>query len=288
MSFRSLLVPLFGVEQDRAALNAAFAVARDFDAHVDALFAHPDPRDAVPVLGDGVSGTVIEEIMRAAEEDSDRCRASARLQFDEAVGDAGIQISELPPVEDEVTARWLERRSRPEELIPQESRLRDLTIFGAAPQNDEGVIEAAIENTLMNSGRPLLYVSDAPPDEIGRSVAIAWNGKPEAARAVAAAMPFLESAESVRILTAETTTIESDVGRRLIEYLAWHRVFASLVTVTPGAVPAGKALADKATEIGADLLVMGGYGHSRMREMILGGVTRYILAHPGLPVLLAH
>jgi nucleotide-binding universal stress UspA family protein len=288
MSFRTLLVPLFGAAHDRRALDAALSVARGFDSHVEAVFARPDPRDSIPILGEGVSGTMVEEIMKAAENDAGIHRNEARRHFDDAIAAAEARVAEAPPAEPAMTARWSELRGRPEDLIPVEGRLADLVVLAAPERDEEGTVALTGEYTLLGSGRPLLYVGSRVPEYIGRRVAIAWNGRPESARATALAMPFLEDAATVHVLTAETALTQGGAGRRLVDHLGWHRVRASLVTLPQGSQPVGKLLMDKAEALGCDLLVMGGYGHSRMREMILGGVTRHVLAHPGVPVFMAH
>lgn len=288
MSFRTLLVPLFGTESDRAALKAALTFARGFDAHVEALFAKLDPRDAIPVLGEGMSGAMVEEIMKAAETDTTTHRALARRTFDEAVAAAGARFADSPPVEESLTAGWNEILGRAEEVAVGESRLSDLVVFAAPKGEDTGEAVSTLENVLLGSGRPVLYVSDNIPQEIGRRVAVAWNGKPEGARTVALAMPILESAETVNVLTVETAATQAAAGRRLVDYLSWHRINSSLTIMQSSSYPVGRTLMEKAEALGCDLILMGGYGHSRMREMILGGVTRYVFGHPGLPVLMAH
>jgi nucleotide-binding universal stress UspA family protein len=101
-------------------------------------------------------------------------------------------------------------------------------------------------------------------------------------------LPFLRAADHVMVLTAETSATEAAAGRRIAEYLTWQGVNPALTLLQPGSKSVGEAVVEKAVELKADLLVMGGYGHSRMREMILGGVTRYVLNHAGLPVLMTH
>lgn len=288
MSFRTLLVPVFGTDSDRDALDAAFALAREFDSHVEAVFARTDPRDSVPVLGEAVSGGMVEEIMKAAEHDVADRRRTARGHFDGAAARWAVRFADTPTDEEQATARWNEVGGRVEDVPVSEGRLADLIVFGAPPADDGNDQVAAIENALLGAGRPVLYVSDPPPAEIGRTVAIAWNGKAESARSVALAMPILETAETVHVLTAETALTQAAAGRRLVESLRWHRINASLSLLTPGTLPVGQVLRDKARQLGCDMLVMGGYGHSRMREMILGGVTRYMLGHSGIPVLMAH
>lgn len=288
MSLKTILVPLGGTDNDPVALNAALSVARDFDAHVEALFVRLDPRDAVPMLGEGMSGAMVDEIMRAAETEANTHLLAARRHFDEAIQAAGIELRDAPTTVEEPSARWREIVGRTDEVVPAEARLADLLVFAHTDPDQDAQGYATMETALMTGGRPLMLVPKVVPAEIGRTVALAWNGTIEAARAVSGALPFIRSADRVLVLTAETSVTQAAAGRRIAEYLAWQGINPELTIVKPGSEPVGQAVTEKAAELGADLLVMGGYGHSRMREMILGGVTRYVLNHAGLPVLMAH
>jgi nucleotide-binding universal stress UspA family protein len=288
MTYKTILVPLGGGESDGVAMKGALSVARDFDAHVVALFVMLDPRDAVPLLGEGMSGAMVDDIMRAAEGETASHRATARAQFDRAVREAGVELRDVPSGVETPSAAWREVVGRLEDVVPAEGRLADLIVFPHTTVDGDAQGYATMETALLGSGRPVLLVPKAVPAEIGRTVAVAWNGKIESARAVAAALPFLQSADRVHALTAETAATQAAAGRRIVDYLAWQGINAELTLLKPGSAPVGEAVTRKAGELGADLLVMGGYGHSRVREMILGGVTRYVLNHAGLPVLMAH
>ena len=280
MSLKTILVPLAGTDSDPVALNAAMQVARSFDAHVDALFVKLDPRDAVPMLGEGMSGAMVEEIMRAAEGEANTHLKTARRTFEAVVQDAQVDLRDVPSAIEGPSARWREVIGRVEDVVPQEGRLSDLLVFAHVTLDRDSQAYATVETALLGAARPLLLVPGNLP--------VAWNGSPESARALAGAMPFVQSADTVHVLTAETSVTEAAAGRRITDYLAWHGVNVQLTILKPGSEPVGQTIINKATELGSDLLVMGGYGHSRMREMILGGVTRYVLNHAGLPVLMAH
>ena len=288
MSIKSILVPLSGADSDPVALSSALAVARAFEAHVDSLFVKLDPRDAVPMLGEGMSGAMVDEIMRAAETESDAHLAAARRHFDDVVRHEQVQLRDGPSAVGGVSARWREMIGRAEELVPLEGRLVDLLVFAHTEIDRDAQAYATLETALLGAARPLLLVPKGGMTGSAKTVAVAWNGSPESTRAVAGAMPFLRNADAVHVLTAETSSTQAAAGRRIAEYLAWHDVNCQLTIVRPGSEPVGQTLMGKTAELGADLLVMGGYGHSRMRELILGGVTRYVLGHAGLPVLMAH
>lgn len=145
---------------------------------------------------------------------------------------------------------------------------------------------ATIDAALFDTGRPVLVAPPAAPLQIGRKIAIAWNGSSQAARAVAFSLPFLERAEQVTILVGSGQDSHTP-GTALAAYLERHGIRAAVEGFdVAGSV--GKSVLERAGELGADLIVMGAYGHSRLREMILGGATREILASATLPVLMAH
>ena len=141
---------------------------------------------------------------------------------------------------------------------------------------------------LFETGRRVLVAPLLAPTSLGRNIAIAWNGSAEASRAVANAIPFLTRSEAVIILAAETDKTPHSTAGELATYLAWHSIAAEIGDFSPERPSVGEALLGEATSRGADLLVMGGYSHSRMRQLILGSVTRHVLTAAELPVLMAH
>jgi nucleotide-binding universal stress UspA family protein len=284
MSIRIILTPMFGDDADPAAAQAAFAVTRRFDAHVEGLFVRIDPLDTIPIVGEGVSVTVIDDLTNAAQAEMDRRSSAAKAHFEAARSSAGVALVKNP-ASGGASARWSEVTGRRDEMIPRKARVSDLIVFGAQP-SDSPELGGAIETTLVGGGRPVLLAPGSAA-AIGDRIAIAWNGSAESARAVACAMPFLETAGAVHVLAAETGGTRLDVTDDLADYLAWHGIACERQAVAVED-DAGPALLQAAGEVGADLLVMGGYGHGRLRELILGGVTRHVLTHGRLPVLLAH
>jgi nucleotide-binding universal stress UspA family protein len=141
----------------------------------------------------------------------------------------------------------------------------------------------------MHTGRPVLIVPDAVPDRIGGTVAIAWKNGPESARAVAAAQPFVEMAERVIILSVEEDIdIDEHACERLRQALLWHNLNTTVQPLQQDSRSDADILLAAAGAMGADMLVMGGYGHSRMREVIFGGVTRRVLSGADVPVFITH
>lgn len=290
MTLKTLLAPLCGTDSDAATLAAACQVAGTFQAHIDAVFAQVPASEAVPMVGEGVSGAVLDQLISAAEAEREQRQEKSRALFESAVAAAGVTLHDTPPGPGSATAAFRALPGREDEVMVQVSHLADLVVLGNGGRatTDDPQFTVTLEALLISGARPLLLAPLAQPASIGRSATIAWNGTAQGARAVAGALPFLYRAESVEVLTAITSRTTADEGRGLVDYLAWHGIDASLREVAPGGGSVGAALLAAAADAGSDLLVMGGYSHSRLRQMILGGVTRHILAEAALPVLMSH
>lgn len=287
--FRTILCPVTGGREDEGVLQTAFLLGRPFGSHVDVLFARLSPADTVPVVGEGLSSSVIEQILEAAERDWRQRRNEARAAFERVQAMFGAGEHDTPPGPGTLSTAWREKAGREDIVVRHMSALSDIVVLGhEAPGEEDVQLSMTVEAALLHGGRPILLVPGIPPQTVGGSIAIAWNGRPQCARAVSGAMPLLKQAEAVHVLTAGTQRTDASVGDELVDYLAWHGIEAQTHRVEPGTAPVGAALLGTAAELGADLLVMGGYGHSRFREMILGGVTRFVMANAGLPVLMAH
>lgn len=285
-TYKTILVPVGDAESAACALDVAFHLAADFAAHVTALHVRSDPTAAVPLMGEGMSGAMVEEMMTVAErqanERAERCRAA----FEEARKRAGVPLAAAPT--SSASAEWLTPVGREEEEIARRGRLHDLVVMARPLDGAEAPSLLTLNAALMESGKPLLLAPPTPPATLGRRIAVAWNGSAEAGRAVAFALPLLARAGTVTILTLaeDDRTIAAPAGD-LAAFLAWHGIAAACKVVTAGS-QAGQALLDQCRAEGADLLVMGAYTHSRLRQLILGGITRHVLGHADLPCLMSH
>jgi nucleotide-binding universal stress UspA family protein len=176
-------------------------------------------------------------------------------------------------------------------VLEQHARYADLTIFA---RSDEDSFEAEMaETVLFGSGRPVLVVPPKfPKPFLADHVLIGWNGEREASRAVADALPFLYHAKAVQVLTVATEAGDVEAcqldAEDLARYLARHGVNVSAKTVVARGAAPEDLLLNVAADAGADLLVIGGYGHGRFREFVLGGVTHSLLRHATLPVMMSH
>lgn len=289
MIYKTLFVPMSGRERDRQALAAAFALAKRYDAHVDGVFARLNPTDAVPVVGEGMASTLVEQMIDAADREARQRLANAHRLFNEAAAAAGVPLQPDPPPASSPSAAFSERLGRDDEIVRWGCGLADMAVIGHRHDPQDGLqVALTLETALLDGGRPVLLAPDTPPPEIGETVAVAWNTNTQATRALAAAMPMLYRAGRVHVMSVETRRTDKVVARDLARYLAWHGIRAEVHALDRGDEPVGSILLRCAADAGADVLVMGAYSHSRVREIIMGGVTRYMLAHAGLPILTAH
>ncbi len=286
MSIRKLLLPLTGTAAGEAALVSALDIARRWNAHVLALHVRVDSRDVAPRAGEGLSGAMIEEMMTATEAESLARATAVRAMFETTVAARGITVGEPRPGERGPTASFAAITGREDDLVAQQARLADLTVVPHPEAADDVSSSEALHAVLFDSGRPVLIAPQQPREQLGKRICLAWNGTAESASAVFAALPWLQRAEAVRILTADEYQRRGPPAPDLASYLALHDVETEIATFRPIDKEVGAGLLKAAIEFGADLLAMGAYSHSRLRQLLLGGVTRHVLEHATLPVLM--
>jgi nucleotide-binding universal stress UspA family protein len=288
---KRVLVPLTGRPPDRRALATAFQVADHCHGLVDALSITPHAAVHTPAESTSIPSALLTQLNRIASEEQARVTAAARQAFEEFCRRHSREAAEGTGTSapDQMSCWWREETGSPGDIIPEEARLADLVVMA----QDETVADLGapgIEAVLFGSGRALLLAPKAEPTSVGTTVAIAWDGGRAASRAVAAAMPLLSQAGRVLILSGDHPALgRASDPNRLAESLACHGISAVSHNVTAGGQHMSKVLMRSAVELGCDMLVMGAYGHSRFREMVLGGVTRGVLDAPAdLPILMAH
>lgn len=285
--FKTILVPVADGATAAASLDAAFGLAATFGAHVVGLHVRTDPTSAVPLVGEGMSGAMVEEMMSVAERQSAERAGRARAAFDAACARHAVPLALSPPVQGP-TAQWDDTVGREEEAVAWRGRLSDLVVLGRPAEGAEAPSLMTLNAALMESGKPLLLAPPTPPATIGKRVAVAWNGSAEAGRAVAFALPLMKRAEAVTVISlTEDSRTASAPGGELCAFLAWHGIQAECKVVHAGA-QAGHVLLNECAAAGADLLVMGAYTHSRLRQLILGGVTRHVLTQSEIACLMCH
>lgn len=286
MAIRRVLLPLTGTEAGEAALATAVMIARMWSSHVTALHVRVDSRDVAPLAGEGLSGAMIEDMMSATEKESGQRANAVRALFDRFVAGHGVTVGEPRFGATEATASFATITGREEDLVAQQARLADLTVVPHPEASEDVSSSDALHAVLFDSGRPVLMAPLTAPATIGQRICVGWNGTGESASAVLSALPWMRKAQAVRILRAEEYQRRGPGAPELAAYLALHGIKAEIATFRPVDRDVGAGMLAAAREFDADLLAMGAYSHSRLRQLILGGVTRHILERATLPVLM--
>ena len=293
MAIRTILVPLSGGAATEGTIETACRLARRFAAHIEALHVRTDPRESLPLLAPDISASVTDELIAMAARESEAKAAKAKSIFNAVVLNHKLPLRDKPfgtgrAASGSPSAQWRDETGDSALIIPRRARFNDLVILGQSGRVVDKPSTDIPEETILHSGRPVLLAPVRPAAPLGETIAIAWNASVEAARAVAAALPFLYQAREIHVLTAGDGD-ERAPDKALTDYLAWHGIVgaAHRVRSLPG-VGIGELLLATARDFGADLLVMGGYGHAPWREMIFGGATRQIIGTSRLPILLSH
>ena len=279
MAYKTILVYLNSEQQAERIMSVAAQIARRSNAHLIGLYVVPAVR-----IYPAVQAYITTEILEAQKQHSREQADRIRKVFDNVVS-AEDFVSEWRVIEANVPDRT--------PTVLQHGRMVDLIVLGQYDQSDERDERDLPDRVVMESGRPVLIVPAAGTFEnVGSYVMMAWDGGREASRAAFDAMPFLESAEEVRVHVVNPPAKEGNntflPGTELSNSLARHGVNVETGQSTSRSGAVGEELLLRMADHGSNLLVMGCYGHSKLRELALGGVTRHITQHMTAPVLFSH
>jgi nucleotide-binding universal stress UspA family protein len=284
---KTVLVPATGSERDNAVFTAALSVARRFAAHLQFLHVRTDAAAlAVSMAADGGGATMVGGLINHLEQEVNQREEKARQLFQGFCEREGLPLMDAPPSPGP-SAHWVREIGSEPAWIAEYARVADLLVIGR-PGEDEGVSLDALETALLESGRPLLIPPAGPLSAVPETIAIAWKATPQTARALTGASPFFSIAKQIVILTvAEDERSPGEEAGRLMAALQWHGLPISIRHLQSDGRSAADTLLSAAAEHAA-LLVMGGYGHSRLRQWIFGGFTLRVLRDADVPVLMMH
>jgi len=288
MAIAKVLVPVTGGGRDTSLLQYAIEAARPFHAHVVAYFVRPDLAEALAFFSDGASGVVVDEIVKATRDAGDEASRRVETAISSACTGAGIKRVNSPVRGDDVTLSLREAQGNIGDQLVLEARLSDLVVFGPIRESDQAGLAEAFVQVLVDTDRPVLRATDDLPRNFGQRIAIGWDGKKAASLAVTAAIPFLKRAAHVEIFSIQRPPLTPEAAEGLREYLVLHGIQATERLIDAGNKRIGEALLQAAKDDKTDLLVIGGYGRGRLRESLIGGVTRHVIAHADVAVFMVH
>jgi nucleotide-binding universal stress UspA family protein len=289
MSYAVILGIIEGASGREAAVENAVRLGRAFKSRVDLLHVELDTESMPPLMGEGMSSAAVEQIFQKLHAEAEARRVEVRHFFDRysEIHDLPVVAPDTVPVAGKFEVSFLQFTGRLTEEVMRRARLSDVTVFGRPEPESESELSAIFETILFESGRPLLLAPSMSIKALESTAAVAWDRSREAARAVQAALPILRQAKRVVVITARQSGSDV-VPSELAHYLAGHGIDARTWAFTPESGDLGREILQEAAKAEADLLIMGGYGHSRLRELVLGGTTRSVLSKAEIPVFMMH
>ena len=274
MAIKSILLHLTQDPRNEVRTETALNLALAHEAQVVALYTMLPPN-----LPTYVRGYIPQEILDRYTRESAEIAGQAKAEFAKLADATGVAYE------------WRQIEDLPHNVVAVHAHYSDLVVIAQSAAGDERApgTDGLPDQLVLSSGRPVLMVPYAGRfAELGKRILVAWNGTREAARAVQDAMPLLRRADEVTVFGVNMPKGQHISGADIATHLARHEVRANVEYTVVHEISIGDALLGTISDRSCDLLVMGGYGHSRMRELALGGVTRDILQHMTVPVLMSH
>ena len=280
MGLKDILVHIDNRKPCQARLEVAINLALAHQAHLIGLYVLSDP-----YLPPHIKAQISTDVLAAQAEAARGEAAKAEAMFRERAEDAGV------------AGEWRCEKGERVDILCEQARFCDVAVIG---QRDPEAIEVSgpgdmpmPDHLVLSVGRPVLlvpYVGTYPT--IGKRVMVAWDGSRLATRAVNDALPILHGAKQVNIIMVYSDGWPAEMSEerceRICRHLARHGIAAKAHHYRADDIGTGDLILSRAADEGADLIVMGAYGHARWRELVLGGVTRHMLNHMTVPVLMSH
>ena len=287
---KTILIPTSGSSTDATVFTTALALARPLAAHLGFYHVRLTPGEAAAraphmafCMGSGMTSALAD-----LHEEADLLAAAAAAHFKNFCQRHSITVRSAPGFAETVSASWCEEIDRPASRLMFHARHSDLIVL-ARPQHVDYMPSTLIEDLLIGCGRPIVIAPDSAPDGGIGTIIVGWKETPESARALTASLPLLERAKKVVLVSVtEGDTVMPQTLKHLVWQLAWHGIAAEARIVEGKASEAPGLLARAAAEFNADLLVVGGYGHRPLRELVFGGVTQSLIENAKLPVFMLH
>jgi nucleotide-binding universal stress UspA family protein len=287
MAFKTILLPIRESSTALTLMETAIAMAIRNEGHLDMLFVQSDVDRLIPTGTLGLSQSMRESIKESASMEATKELNALKDNFDTLCKNYGIEQSTRENFSRKASADFLVRNGKRDELIGQYGRLADLIIVPQPLKTTPP--PSSFEAALRDSGRPVLMVQrEKVLENPGKRIAIGWNSSKEAAQAISSMLANLKRAEQVFVMTSDNRMTSELNANDVCTYLRCHDINAEAVTFDTQHQSAGKALLQKSEELNCDRLIVGGYSHPRIRDIIFGGVTGHMLSSAKMPVIFVH
>jgi len=281
MSMKTILVPMENHDAMQSALETALLLGRRCDSYIEGFALRWSINEFL--VGDVMGGPPLETYRDDIAEEAKKAKQ---------IFETFMQKHDVPratETTESLSFGWLDDASEGESFIGSYGRVFDVIVMKRRDERSGPIHDRAIESGLFESGRPILLSPPSPPRQIATNVLIAWNCSTEQARAIALAMPLLQKADRITVLTVfGGTGVPGPSAEQLIRHLQRNGITAKPMRVELDGRNTGEAILATAQSLGCDLLIKGAYTQSRLRQWIFGGATQHVLGNAALPVLLAN
>lgn len=286
---KTILAFVGGGERDQVILQTALAAARPLAAHLDLLHVHVPATEAARYnRTEFASGAALRNALDDLKTKSKTFSDLAAENVRAFCASAGIEMCDTPTVAGTVSASFREEQSNELDRLTFHARHCDLIVMGRARQT-QGLAPDTLAHLVLHCGRPILVAATAAPQTLTDTVMVCWKESDCAARALTAATPIVAKARRVVFVSvAESDDGATDALHDLARQFSWHGVSAEVRVLPASGRRIAPALSAAADDCGADLVVMGAYGHSRTHELIFGSCTEAFIDHSDRPILLMH
>ncbi len=286
---RRISLVLDGSVHDRAPTQAAIALALRLNAQIEGCFIRPSVSEIMTQFGGSVAGPISGDIIEQILKNADEFAAKAKSQLDSITRANSLAVFDKPSRLTAPGVSFAIVQGPPLEALTEATELSDLVVFGEPDRAGPASLAAQIELTMLTLRRPVLIARGDINERFGERVVVAFDGRHESCTALMRALPILTAAKSVEILHVhEGDDDKSGAADRALRYLGQNGVNATAVEAKLTGGEVGSQIASLAKTNDASLVIMGGYGRSRIRELILGGTTRYMMHSAAISVLFAH
>jgi universal stress protein family protein len=278
---KTILVPTEDDDAMSAALETALLLARRCDSYIEGFALR---WNIAEFAGADMMGAVV---FQPSNQEVVRMETQARQIFESFMQKHNVPRSTATT--ESLSFGWLDNAPEGESFVGSYGRVFDVIVMNRSDRNTTGLHDRALNSGLFESGRPILLAPPSPPRQIATNVLIPWNCSTEQARTTARAMPLLQKADRVTVLTViGGFEVPGPSAEQLIRYLRHNGIGTEPMKVELDGRNTGEAILATAQSLGCDLLIKGAYTKSRLREMIFGGATSHVLKNAAIPVLLAN
>jgi nucleotide-binding universal stress UspA family protein len=285
MSIKTILIPFNGDERELAAADIACIIGTWFSSHL--YFLHvSESISNIPFANVGLVNASTEVMVDKVVQMNKEKNIKAQKAFKECTSRNRVRVVEANDLPHHYVGAFYENiAGEIDNIVALEGKFNDLIVLGASEGEESSVV---LTSAIFQTGKPLIFVPQHDRDLILENIVIAWKDSVQAARAVQQSIPLLKRAESIYIVTVkEHNNVSHKSAEKLAIYLNMHGIITTIIAIEEKDAT-GVTLKNKVEELRADMLVMGAFSHGRMRELVMGGITKFMLENSTIPLFLSH